>query len=126
MKKRINEAKGPSQRQLRVGELIRRELAGLLARGDHFEPALEGRLISVSEVQVSPDLRVATVYVYPYGGDDGDVILTLNSIAPRLRTKIAHNLNLKYSAELRFVLDEVFDNASSTLAKIDALEIKDE
>lgn len=112
---------GPSQRQLRVGESIRRTLAEILARGDHFEPELEGKLISVSEVRASPDLRMANVYVYPHGGDDGQILETLNRIRARLRTEVTRELNLKYSPELRFSLDTSFDIADQTFAALNKL-----
>ncbi len=112
---------GPSNRQLRVGEMIRRSLADILTRGDHFEPDLEGKLISVSEVRTSPDLRVATVLVYPYGGDDGKVMETLHRIAPRLRGQVTQDLKLKYSPELRFELDKSFDLADQTFAALNKL-----
>ncbi len=115
---------GPSQRQLRVGESIRRALADILTRGDHFEPALEGKLISVSEVRASPDLRVAKVYVYPHGGDDGEVIDALNRIRTRLRGEVTREIQLKYSPELRFELDQSYDIADQTMAALDRLEKK--
>ncbi len=113
---------GPSQRQLRVGEMIRRSLADLLTRGDHFEPDLEGKLISVSEVRTSPDLRVAKVFVYPHGGDDGAVLEALNRIRSQLRTQVTKDVQLKYSPELRFELDQSFDLAEQTLNAIDRLD----
>ncbi len=112
---------GPSQRQLRVGEMIRRSLAAILARGDHFEPELEGKLISVTEVRTSPDLRVATVFVYPHGGDDGHVLETLNRIRPNLRNQVTREVQLKYSPELRFELDTSFDYADQTFATMNKL-----
>lgn len=115
---------GPSQRQLRVGEMIRRSLAEILARGDHFEPELEGKLISVTEVQTSPDLRVATVFVYPHGGDDGHILDTLNRIRPNLRTQVTRDVQLKYSPELRFELDTSFDYADQTFAAMNKLSEK--
>ncbi len=119
MKKAQNN--GPSNRQLRVGEMIRRSLADILARGDHFEPELEGKLISVSEVRTSPDLRVASVFVYPYGGDEGGVLATLKRIAPRLRKQVTDDLKLKYSPELRFEIDKSFDLADQTFAAMNKL-----
>lgn len=109
---------GPSQRQLRVGELIRRSLADILARGDHFEPELEGKLISVSEVRTSPDLRVATVFVYSHGAEQEPILAALNRIKPRLRTQVTKDVQLKFSPELRFETDKSFDLADQTLAAI--------
>lgn len=121
MKQHRQQSSGPSQRQLRVGELIRRELANLLARGDHHDPDLEGVLVSVSEVRTSPDLRVANVLVYPHGRPADAVLPALNRIKPQLRQSLNRHLALKFSPELRFELDRSFDYAEATLAKIAAL-----
>ncbi|MEM1162510.1 MAG: ribosome-binding factor A, partial [Pseudomonadota bacterium] len=74
-KRRFDHGPGPSQRQLRVGELIRRTLSDVLMRGDTHEPSLEGVSITVGEVRTSPDLRVATVYVLPLGGANSEAVL---------------------------------------------------
>lgn len=110
---------GPSQRQLRVGEMIRRVLADIMARGDHFEPELEGKLVSVTEVRTSPDLRVANCYVYVHGGDDAKVLEALNRIRSRLRNDVTSELHLKFSPELRFEIDKSYDLAQQTFAAID-------
>ena len=120
MAKRIEQA-GPSQRQLRVGELIRRTLAEILARGDHHIPDLEGVLISVGEVRMSTDLCVATVLIYPHGGDGQTVIKALAGIAGRLRYQVSKVTKLKNAAELRFRLDNSYDIAEETQRLIDAL-----
>ncbi len=119
--KRAQSHTGPSQRQLRVGELIRRELADILARGDHFEPDLAGCLISVGEVQASPDLKIATVYFYPHGKDPQIALSALSKIAPRLRKDVTSRIHLKFSPELRFKIDKSYDHIENTQNLINAL-----
>src|SRR5271165_3512192 len=101
---------GGSQRQLRVGELVRHALAEMLTRGDVHDPVLEGHLITVPEVRMSPDLRLATIYVMPLGGRDADAVLSAFDRNKRqLRAEIAHRVNLKFAPDIRFRLDERFD-----------------
>jgi ribosome-binding factor A len=103
---------GPSQRALRVGELIRHAMSDMLTRGDVHDPVLEGHLVTVPEVRMSPDLRMATIYVMPLGGRDiQDVIEALDRNKRYLRGEIAHRVNLKFAPELRFRVDERFDEA---------------
>src|SRR6201990_738832 len=103
---------GPSQRALRVGELIRHALSDMLTRGDVHDPVLEGHLITVPEVRMSPDLRMATVYVMPLGAKDiKEVIEALDRNKRFLRGEIAHRVNLKFAPEIRFRADERFDEA---------------
>ena len=103
---------GPSHRALRVGELVRHAVAEMLARGDVHDPVLEGRLITVPEVRMSPDLRLATVYVMPLGGKDkGEVVAALDRNKRYLRGEIAHRVNLKFAPDIRFHIDERFDEA---------------
>ena len=103
---------GVSQRQLRVGELIRHELADLLARGEVHDPIIEGHMITVPEVRVSADLRLATIYVMPLGGRDAkDVIDALERNSLYVRGEIARRVNLKFAPEIRFRIDERFDEA---------------
>ncbi|MEM9428344.1 MAG: 30S ribosome-binding factor RbfA [Pseudomonadota bacterium] len=107
--------RGPSQRQLRVGELIRRTLSDILSRGDLHDPDLEGVSITVGEVIASPDLRVATVHVLPLGGQHADdVIEALNRNRAGLRRAVTRDVALKFSPELRFVADETFDRMDET------------
>jgi ribosome-binding factor A len=102
----------PSQRQLRVGELVRHALADMLARGDVHDPVIEGHLITVPEVRMSADLRLATVYVMPLGGRDTDAVLAaLERNKKYLRGEISHHVNLKFAPEIRFRLDERFEEA---------------
>jgi ribosome-binding factor A len=103
----------PSQRQLRVGELIRHKLAEMLSRGDIHDDVLAAHLITVPEVRVSPDLKLATVYVIPLGSSDTEQVLeALNRRRKYIRAEVAHAVNLKYAPELRFRGDETFDEAS--------------
>jgi ribosome-binding factor A len=103
---------GGSQRQLRVGELIRHELADMLSRGDIHDPVIETHLITVPEVRMSPDLRLATVYVMPLGGRDiEDVIEALENNKRYVRGEIARRVNLKFAPEIRFHADERFEEA---------------
>jgi ribosome-binding factor A len=103
---------GPSQRALRVGELIRHAMSDMLTRGDVHDPVLEGHLVTVPEVRMSPDLRMATIYVMPLGGRDiKNVIEALDRNKRYLRGEIAHRVNLKFAPEIRFRADERFDEA---------------
>lgn len=106
---------GPSQRQLRVGEVIRRALSEVLARGDLHASELEGISITVTEVQPSPDLRQAKVYVMPLGGANASFVVdALNAAAKEIRREINRNVTLKFSPQLRFALDDSFDRMDST------------
>jgi len=101
-----------SQRQLRAGELVRHALAEMLTRGDVHDPVIETHLITVPEVQMSADLRLATIYVMPLGGRDTEAVLAALERNKRfLRGEIAHRVNLKFAPEIRFRLDERFDEA---------------
>jgi ribosome-binding factor A len=102
----------PSQRQLRVGELVRHALADMLVRGEVHDPVIEGHLITVPEVQMTADLRLATIYIVPLGGRDSDAVLAALERNKRfLRGEIARHVNLKFAPEIRFRLDERFDEA---------------
>ena len=105
-------ASGPSQRQLRVGELIRHALAEMFSRGDIHDPVIEGHMITVPEVAMTPDLRLATIYVMPLGGRDAKpVIEALERNKKFLRGEVARRVNLKFAPDLRFRVDERFDEA---------------
>ncbi|MFV0512376.1 MAG: 30S ribosome-binding factor RbfA [Jhaorihella sp.] len=109
-KNRFHDGPGPSQRQLRVGEQIRRTLAEVLARGDVHDPELNRMSITVGEVRVSPDLKVATAYVLPLGGQgQEDALKLLARNKGELRKVAGRKLGLKYAPDLRFRLDETFD-----------------
>lgn len=113
--RRISTTPGPSQRQLRVGETIRRALADVLVRGELHEPDLDGVAITVGEVRCSPDLKIATAFVLPLGGRDAERVLTaLNRARGELRRQVTRAVSLKFSPELRFKLDETFDRIDDT------------
>jgi ribosome-binding factor A len=101
-----------SQRQLRVGELVRHALADILGRGGVHDPVLEGHLVTVPEVRMTADLRLATIYVMPLGGRDvNDVVAALDRNKKFLRGEIARRVNLKFAPDIRFRIDERFDEA---------------
>ncbi len=101
-----------SQRQLRVGELVRHTLAEMLTRGEVHDPVLETHLITVPEVHMTADLRLATIYVMPLGGrDQKDVLAALERHKKYLRGELARRVNLKFAPEIRFRIDERFDEA---------------
>ena len=107
------EARGASQRQLRVGEMIRHALADMLARGDIHDETLAAHVVSIPEVRLSTDLRMASIYVMPLGGNDtADVIAALDRHKRYIRSEVAHVINLKYAPEIRFLADDSFDEAS--------------
>ncbi|PBC01005.1 30S ribosome-binding factor RbfA [Mesorhizobium sp. WSM3860] len=110
---------GPSQRMLRVGEQVRHALSEALQRGEIIDPVIENTVVSVSEVRMSPDLKIATAFVSPLGaGDAGAVVEALNRHAKFIRGRVSGALRqMKYMPEFRFRLDTSFDN----FAKINEL-----
>ncbi len=118
MPKHTTPTTGPSQRQQRVAELVRHALAEVLARGDIQDDVITRHVITVPEVRMSPDLKLATAYVMPLGGKDEDAVLAaLERHRKVLRQEVARRVNLKFAPELRFRRDDSFDEA----ARIDAL-----
>lgn len=114
-KNKFHDGPGPSQRQLRVGELIRRTLSEVLARGDVHDPDLNRLSVTVGEVRTSPDLKIATAYVLPLGGEGReDVIELLAKNKSELRRIIGKKLALKFAPDLRFRIDETFDQLDET------------
>ena len=106
---------GPSQRQLRVAELIRRTLSDVLTRGDIHDPDLNAMSITVGEVRTSHDLKVATAFVLPLGGEGAEAALdALRRNRHELRRAVSKAMTLKYSPELRFVIDDTFDRMDDT------------
>lgn len=106
---------GPSQRQLRVGEMVRRRLSEVLARGEVHDPDLNRMSITVGEVRMSPDLKIASAFILPLGGrgrDEALAALRLHRV--ELRRTVAKGLALKFAPELRFELDESFDRMDET------------
>ena len=107
-----NSAPGGSQRQLRVGELVRHALAEMLVRGDVHDPVIEAHMITIPEVRVTPDLRLATIYVMPMGGrDTEEVLAAFERHKKYLRAEIAHRINLKFAPDIRFRIDDRFAEA---------------
>ncbi len=123
--------RGHSQRQLRVGEEIRHLLAELLERGNMRDPDLREASITVTSVDVSPDLRNATAFVMPLGGQDEKRLLTaMRRAAPWFRARVGERAGLRHAPEIRFELDRTFDEADrigALLRRPDvARDIKDE
>ncbi|WDI32651.1 30S ribosome-binding factor RbfA [Hyphococcus flavus] len=118
MAKRFSKTKGPSQRQLRAGELVRHALVEILQREPLRDPALDGVSVTVSEVRVSPDLKQASIYAAPLGGTaQDDVVSALNRVAPYLRSLLGKKIDMKFTPALTFKSDDTFEEAR----KIDAL-----
>jgi ribosome-binding factor A len=118
MPKRFEQTSGPSQRQQRVAELVRHALAEVLSRGDLQDDVLAHHVVTIPEVRMSPDLKLATAFVMPLGGkDEAAVIKALDRNKKVLRQEVARRVNLKFAPDLRFLRDESFDEAS----RIDAL-----
>lgn len=103
----------PSLRQLRVGEELRHALVQVLSHCHFSDPQLAEANITVTEVKVSPDLRNATVFVMPLGGEDLQVtVAALNRAAGFLRGQLGHEINLRYTPRLGFAADQSFDRAT--------------
>lgn len=118
MSKQSHRPTGPSQRMLRVGELVRHALAGLFARGEIEDEALDGKVITVPEVRMTPDLKIANAYVMPLGGEGAEAIVAaLNRHQKFIRGRIAPELDLKFAPEFKFFVDTTFEE----FGKIDAL-----
>ena len=115
---RDNKSSGPTQRSLRVGELVRHALAAMFARGDIEDDALRGAVITVPEVRMSPDLKIANAFVMPLGGLHAEeIVAALNRHRKFVRGHVAPQINMKFAPEVRFFVDETFEEAS----RIDAL-----
>ena len=103
---------GPSQRQLRVGEMLRHALSDILREREIRDPDLEGVSVTVTQVKPSPDMRHATAFVQPLGGENAEVIVeALNRHRSFLRGELGHSIELKFTPELRFVEDTSFAEA---------------
>ncbi|MCT4554154.1 MAG: 30S ribosome-binding factor RbfA [Pelagimonas sp.] len=114
-KNRFTEPRGPSTRQKKVAEMIRRRLSEIFSRGEIHDPDLNRISITVGDVRVSPDLRVATAYVVPLGGEGQDDMLSLlQRNKGEIRRAVCHGLKLKFAPELRFHLDDTFDQLEAT------------
>lgn len=118
MKKDNHKPTGPNQRMLRVGELVRHALAKVFARGDVDDEVLSGAVITVPEVRMSNDLKLANAYVMPLGGQRAaEIVDALNRHRKFIRGCIAPELNLKFAPEVKFFVDTTFDE----FGRIDAL-----
>src|SRR5437870_1210 len=107
-----DQSSSPSQRQLRAGELVRHALAEVLSRGEVHDPVIQRHVITVPEVRMSPDLRQATIYVMPLGGrDEKAVLAALERNKRYLRGEVARRVNLKFAPDIRFRIDERFNEA---------------
>jgi len=114
-KNKFHHGAGPSQRQLRVGELIRRALSEILLQGTIHDPDLNRISVTVGEVTASPDLKIATAYVCPLGGQGAeDLLALLSKNKSEIRRSISKKLTLKYTPELRFRIDATFDRMDET------------
>ncbi|WP_298676493.1 30S ribosome-binding factor RbfA [uncultured Lentibacter sp.] len=124
-KNKFHDGDGPSQRQLRVGELIRRTLAQVLAQGDIHDPELNRLSITVGEVRCSPDLKIATAYVMPLGGTGREhAIEYLARNKHELRRMVGKKVGLKFTPDLRFRLDATFDQMDATREMFARDEVK--
>jgi len=113
-----NKQTGPNQRMLRVGELVRHALAAIFARGDVDDDALSGVVITVPEVRMTNDLKIANAYIMPLGGQHAaEIVAALNRHTKFVRGRVAPKVNMKFAPEIRFLVDDTFEEAS----RIDAL-----
>jgi ribosome-binding factor A len=113
MSRKKHQTKGPTQRQLRVGELIRHKLAEMLARGEIYDDVLAAHVTTITEVRMSPDLRLATAYVMPLGGKDTKIVIdALTRNAKFIRGEIAHAVDLRVAPDVRFREDDTFEEVS--------------
>ncbi len=124
-RKKNASAKAPTQRMLRIGELIRHRIAELLVRGDIHDEVIAAHIITIPEVRLSHDLKLATVYVMPMGGEDlKPVIAALEKNKKYIRTEVAHALNLRYAPDLRFRQDATFEEASRIDRLLDSPHVR--
>jgi len=109
---RSNKSSAPSQRMLRVGELVRHALSKVLQRGDVLDPIIEAAVITVPEVRMTPDLKLAKIYIMPLGGEGAtEVVKALNNHHKFIRGRVSPLIGLKYAPELRFYVDNTFEEA---------------
>lgn len=114
-KNQSHSPQGPSQRQLRVAELIRRTLSDALMQGQIHDPDLNRMSITVGEVRITPDLRIATAYVLPLGGKNADAaVKALARNKGELRRVVGKVTSMKFTPDLRFVIDQTFDQLDET------------
>ena len=124
-KKKTATGAAPSQRMLRVGELIRHKLSEMLIRGEIHDDTIASHVITISEVRMSPDMKLATIYVMPLGGKDiRPVITALDSHKRYIRSELAHAVNLKYAPDVRFREDESFEEATRIDRLLDSERVR--
>ena len=118
-------AKGPSQRMLRVGEMIRHKIAEMLIRAEIHDDVLASHVVTIPEVRISPDMKLATVYVMPLGGKSvKPVIEALTRHKKYIRTEVAQTLDLRYAPDLRFREDETFEEATRIDRLLDSPKVR--
>jgi len=114
-KNRSTEGRGPTQRQLRVGEVLRRALSEVLQRGDIHDPELARTSVTIGEIVMSNDLKIATAYVLPLGGENKDeVLLALRKNKAEIRHQVVKGIGLKFAPDFKFEIDETFDRMDAT------------
>jgi ribosome-binding factor A len=124
-----SKSRGPSQRQLRVGEVLREALTDTFARAPIRDPLLAGAVITITEVRPSPDLKQARIFVMPLGGGDGGgapVVEALRRAAPYLRGEVARRVNLRFAPALEFELDHSFDETSHIDQLLNTIAARDD
>jgi ribosome-binding factor A len=115
----------PSQRQLRVGEIMRHALAEMLVRGEIHDEVIAAHVITISEIRMSPDLKLATIYVMPLGGQDlGPVLEALGNNRRFIRGELARAVNLKFAPDIRFRADESFEEATRIDRLLDSPKVR--
>ena len=118
-------AKRPSQRMLRVGEMIRHKIAEMLIRAEIHDDVLAAHVVTIPEVRISPDMKLATVYVMPLGGKSvKPVIEALTRHKKYIRTEVAQTLDLRYAPDLRFREDETFEEATRIDRLLDSPKVR--
>ena len=116
---------GPSQRQLRLGELVRHKVAEMLVRGEIHDDTLAGYVLSIPEVRLSPDLKLATIFIMPLGGaDPKPVLAALERHKRYIRGEVAGAVNLKFAPDVRFRFDDTFDEANRIDALLDSPKVR--
>ena len=124
-RKKTSSAKAPTQRMLRIGELIRHRIAELLVRGDIHDDIIASHSITIPEVRISHDMKLATIYVMPLGGDDmKPVIDALERNKKYIRAQVAQTLNLRYAPDLRFREDQTFEEATRIDRLLDSAHVR--
>ncbi|MEQ1718495.1 MAG: 30S ribosome-binding factor RbfA [Hyphomicrobium sp.] len=124
-RKKASAHKAPSQRMLRIGELIRHKVSEMLVRGDIHDDVIATHSITIPEVRLSHDLKLATVYVMPLGGSDmKPVIEALERNKKYIRAEVAHTLDLRYAPDLRFKKDATFEEATRIDRLLDSPHVR--